>query len=241
MTDLSSSASERLKVLANRFIPPSLLYRTLLAFPRLYHTRLVNFETTLADNHGIDELLDQLDHTLARRLPGDVIECGSARGGASAIMALHLRRKGIAKTIYACDTYGGFDPAELAHERRQGLTTAPRRSFTGTSAGYVRAKMRALGLGGQVIPVKGLFQETLPKLARPYCFALIDCDLRESTVYAAETVWTTLVPQGRIVFDDYRSADYRGARLGVDQFVQRHAGEIAAHGLLNRLYFVCKA
>ena len=43
-----------------------------------------------------------------------------------------------------------------------------------------------------------------------------------------------------MLFDNYGSADFKGARLAVDAFVEAHRGAIAEHGLLRRLYYVAR-
>jgi O-methyltransferase len=226
------------KAVVKRAIPPGVLNQMLLRFPALYRTRLVYYETTLQDEHGADELLSELGQVL--HLEGDIVECGSSRCGASAIMADLLRRKGVRKQIYAMDSYEGFDRAELRKERAAGLTRVSERAFTSTSLDYVRNKMRALRVNHIVVPIKGYFQDTLPRLSGTFCFGLIDCDLRDSLVYSADAIWPRLVRGGRLVFDDYTSRDFRGARQGIDFFVEQRRREIAQHGLLHRLYTVTK-
>ena len=226
------------KVRAKRAIPTRCLNELLLRWPALYRTRLVNYETTLTDHHGIEELLAQLGLTLD--LQGDIVECGSSRGGASVIMAQFARTQRVSKTIYAYDSFEGFDRTELERERAAGLTHIAATAFTSTSYQYVQRKLSALGVDDTVIPVPGYFQATLPQLPHAICFALIDCDLRDSLVFCAQMIWPRLVSQGRIVFDDYRDGDFKGARLGVNDFVMQYQSEILEHGLLNRLYYVCK-
>jgi hypothetical protein len=173
-------------------------------------------------------------------LEGNIIECGSARCGASIIMAYHLRARGCTKSVYACDSFEGFDHAELRRERASGLTTASEKSFTSTSYRYVQTKLAKLGVNGVVLPVKGFFQTTLPCISSEFCCALVDCDFRDSVIYCAETIWPHLVSGGRILFDDYTSEDFRGARLGIDDFIEKYENEIEEHGLLNHLYLVKK-
>ncbi len=72
------------------------------------------------------------------------------------------------------------------------------------------------------------------------CFAFIDCDLRESITYCAEMIWPVLVPGGIIVFDDYLSQEYKGARLAIDNFISRHYEESSEHKLLQRLYYIIR-
>jgi hypothetical protein len=144
------------------------------------------------------------------------------------------------KVVYACDSFEGFDQAELAREHAEGLTAVGSEAFKSTSYGYVLRKIAALGLQADVIPVRGYFQDTLPGLPGPFSLALIDCDLRDSMLFAAGNTWPKLSTGGRLLFDDYTNSDSKGAKAGVDLFVERHAPEIADHGLLDRLYFVVK-
>lgn len=228
-----------LKQRIKRAIPPALLNRTLLAMPFLYCTPLVNYETNLMDDHGVEDLLAQLDAAL--NVGGDVIECGSSRCGASIIMANALRLRASQKTIFACDSFEGFDRDELRKEKAAGLTGVSDRAFTTTSLDYVKAKLRALHVDDIVSPVKGYFKDTLPSLAGPFCFAFIDCDLRESMIYCADTLWPRLASGAIMIFDDYAAADFGGARLAIDDIVARHQLEISSHSLLHRLYSLRKA
>ena len=188
---------------------------------------------------GIEDLLSQLESVLP--VEGNIIECGSSRCGTSIIMANRLLSRGIRKTVYACDSFEGFDRDELRREQASRLTTAHERAFTSTSYRYVQKKIAKLGVGDIMVPVGGFFKDTLPHLNSTFCFALIDCDLRDSLVYCAETLWPRLVSKGRILFDDYTDDNFKGARIGIDHFVDKYKGEIEEHGLLQRLYLVKKA
>lgn len=224
------------QAIIKRIVPRPVLYELLLVFPLLYRTRSVQYETNLAQ--AVPELIKQLDQTLA--LEGEIIECGSARCGTSVMIAAHLRKRRVQKRVYALDSFEGFDRTELAREREAGLTEEANDAFTNTSYAYVVRKIKRLGLEGLVIPIKGYFEQTLPRFQSPICFALIDCDLRESIVYCAEYLWQQLVSGGCMVFDDYTSGNYRGARFAIDQFVESHRHEIVSHGLGTRLYSVVK-
>jgi macrocin-O-methyltransferase TylF-like protien len=225
------------KVGLRRRLPWPLLNAILFRFPRLYETRLVSFESHL-EGSGLKEIAEQLD--LVRDVPGDIVECGCAHCGTSTVMARHLISRGIGKLVYACDSFEGFDPKELARERAAGLTTAGPVAFRSASYGYVQRKIAALGLEGRVIPVKGYFVDTLPRMLGPFSLGLIDCDLRDSIIFSAETIWSRLSPRGRLLFDDYTTTGFKGAREGVDLFVDRHRREVGEHGLLGRLYFTTK-
>jgi Macrocin-O-methyltransferase (TylF) len=175
-------------------------------------------------------------------LEGNIIECGSARCGTIIIIASYLRSRGIAtKKIYALDLFGGgFDITELEKERNLGLTQVSNKSMTYNSFEYVKKKIGKLGLSDTIIPIKGLFRDTLPGINSKFCLALIDCDLKESTAFCANRTWPNLSKDGVMLFDDYTSEEFKGVRPTVDDFVSEYIGEISEHRLLNRLYYVRK-
>src|SRR6266516_1495883 len=175
------------KATLKNMLPPGVLNKMMLRFPFLYRTKLVFYETNFRGSGQIDELLVQVGTVLD--IEGDIIECGSSRCGASVIMANYLRTRRVNKKILACDSFEGFDRAELKREQKAGLTTATDSAFTSTSYRYVQRKITVLKVHDMVIPVKGYFQDTLPNITGPFCLAFIDCDLRDSLVYAAETLW----------------------------------------------------
>ena len=143
---------------ARWILPPSLRRRVLLELPPLM--RLLNYEAVM-DEAGLQDLRELLDMTLI--LQGDIVECGCDRCGTSVIMANQLRSRGVKKTIYACDTFEGFLPDELRRERELGRTEVPQTTFVFPHQyEYVRKKLLRLGMDGQVVPVKGSFQDTFP-------------------------------------------------------------------------------
>ena len=221
-------------------IPQRMLNGILLRFPILYRTKFINYESYLADpSDASKELLERLNSVL--EIEGDVIECGSARCGTTAIMAKHLKDKLVRKKVYACDLFGGgFDKTELANERKMGLTDVGDNPFTYNSYQYVVKKLSALGLSEYVVLVKGLFQDTLPNLGSKFCFCLVDCDLKSSMSFCAETIWRKLCSNGLMVFDDYRDPHFKGAKLAIEEFVTKYDSCISEHGLLKRLYYVKK-
>jgi len=218
-------------------VPQPILNGVLLKFPILYKSKFINYESYLGD--CIEELLEKLDSVFG--IEGNLIECGCARCGSTVIMAKHLKEKSVNKKIYACDLFGGgFDMDELVVERELGLTAAPNNAFTYNSYEYVQKKIKSLGLSDYIIPIKGLLRDTLPQIDYRFCFCLIDCDLRKSISFSAENLWPKLTSKGLMLFDDYKEAQYKGAKLAVDAFVSKYENSIAEHGLLKRLYFVRK-
>lgn len=196
------------------------------------------YETVL-DQAAAADLRDSLLEV--ESLGGDIVECGSWRGGSAMLMADLLRERGVRKLIFACDSYEGFDLDELQTERAAGWTNEPDDAFASTSLKYVEAKIRQRGLEDYVIPVKGYFSETLPSLSGPFSLVLVDCDLSRSALFAAEMLWRQVQPSGLVLFDDYDNEHaFRGVRSSVESFVARRHGEVREHGQMRRLYRVTR-
>lgn len=225
------------RLAVKRLVPGPALNRILLALPFLYKLSFVNYESNM-DHEALLDLEEFLDDVI--KVPGEVIECGSSRCGTSAILAAWILKRGGRKVIYACDSFEGFDPGELRRERDMGLTEVSNGAFASTSYSYVRAKLKALGLSEIVLAVKGYFRETLPSIAGPFCFALVDCDLEDSMTFCAQHLFEKLSPCGGLAFHDYTSNQYRGARRAVDRFVDQYLDRLTNLGLRRQIYFVRK-
>ncbi len=226
------------KKAVKKIIPNNFRNSVLLAMPLFYSTKLVDYETVLRVGGGIDDLILQLNRVLG--VKGDIIECGSARCGTSIIMARFLLQNKCEKSIYAYDSFEGFDPDELADEHKKGFTKVAETTFKDVTYDYVKNKIKKLGFEHRIKPVKGYFKETLPFLESKLSLALIDCDLEESMAYCAESLWSKLNSGGCVVFDDYASGIYLGAKKAVDVFLLKHNSEISEHGMMKRLYYVIK-
>jgi len=224
----------KIQAKVRNFFPESFFNNILLTIPSLYKMKFINYESNMALSNKIEGFLEEFDKVID--IEGNIIECGSARCGTSIILAAHLKKKGIDKKIYACDSFQGFDKKE----HKSDLTSSNPKSFTNLSYEYVTKKIKKLGFSDIVIPVKGFFEETLPKLHSKFCFALIDCDLEKSIIYSSEYVWRNLSKNGIILFDDYTTRKYQGAKNATDFFVNKYKNEISDHGLENGLYFVKK-
>jgi hypothetical protein len=220
-----------------KLIPPTLLNNTLLKVPILYRTALVNYETNMGPRE-LEDLHEVLPEVV--KVPGDLIECGASRCGSAVITARWLAKNRLSRRIFACDSFGGFRPAELERQKQCGLVTVENDAFTSTSYEYVQRKLKVLGLDGMIIPIKGYFQDTLESITGPFCYALIDCDLEESMEYCACTLFPKLSPGGWMVFDDYFSQRYKGARLAVERFVRAHRAHIELSEPRRSLYVVRK-
>ncbi len=208
-----------------------------LRWPSLYALDSIRYEQSLPPDE-LRALLARLDAALD--VPGDVIECGCFLCGTTVQMVRHLRVRQSNKKIYACDSFEGFDPGEISREKSLG-DASDCHDYTDNDFRYVERKLKRLRVAGEVVLVRGFFQDTLEFLRGPFCFAFIDCDLHDSMLYAARAVWPRLAPGGCCVFDDYDNDRFRGATRAIDTFIAEQAHTIRDHGrLLGELYFASK-
>ena len=208
---MTQTALRPLKALVKKHVPPAHIDRVLLAFPSLYSA--LRYESQLSPAQ-----LDILRGILVRGRPGNIIECGVYRAGTTVLLARLLAEYGLAKRIYALDSFGGFAP-EIDDEIGRGqVVEAGRTAFRANSVEYVRKKLAVLGVADVIEVVPGFFEDTLSGIDDQFCLALIDCDLEKSIEYCLEQLWDKMVEGGSVVVDDYANPGYPGAALAADRF-----------------------
>jgi len=160
--------------------------------------------------------LEQL--RLVSGLEGDIIECGVFRGQTTIAMAMYLKRNGIDKKIYACDTYGGlpYDGGAIDPDLKAGECTADFDTFW--------SNVKAAGVEDYIIPIQGLVEETLPAefASHTFCLAFLDLDLYEPTSFCAKFLALKIVRGGVMGFHDYKFERCPGIEIVVDQEVDKN-------------------
>jgi hypothetical protein len=173
---------------------------------------------TMCSNARLRGLYRSVQYIVAQNIPGDVVECGCARGGSAALMALTLQRLGFRRKIWLFDSFEGL-PAPSTNDPDFELANM----FTGTCIGRldeVRGLFHRLGITDDAEFVKGLFQHTLPVSAVSQIALLhIDGDWYESVKVCLDQLYDRVVPGGIIQFDDY--GYWKGARRATDEFLQQ--------------------
>jgi len=149
-------------------------------------------------------------------IPGDIVECGVARGGSAAMMALTLNNH--SRRLWMFDTFEGLpEPGRENSDRHIGSL------YTGTCRGSleeVRSSFQRLGIEENAILVPGLFQETLPRCGIESIAVLhVDGDWYESVKATLENLYARVSKGGIIQIDDY--GHWAGARRAVDEFMSQ--------------------
>ncbi len=171
---------------------------------------------TMCSNARLRGLYRAVRYVAENRVSGDLVECGSAKGGSAALMALTSRRLGERRKIWLFDTFEGL-PAPTSDDPEVASL------FTGDCLGTlseVQALFERLHVAEDARFVKGLFQETLPQSHIPAIAVLhIDGDWYESVKVCLDQLYDKVAPGGVIQFDDY--GYWEGARKAVDEFLER--------------------
>jgi hypothetical protein len=175
---------------------------------------------------GRARLLSLYRHALRicrENIPGDFVECGACRGGSAALLAYVAKTHSrMSRKVYACDTFEGM-PEPSDEDRHKGLTAAQ----CGFPAGSLPAPVetglseiaRRANVLDTIIPIKGLFRDTLPALASkigPVALLHADGDWYESTMEIFSNLFEKVPQGGYVQIDDYGHWD--GCRKAVQDY-----------------------
>lgn len=145
--------------------------------------------------------------SLTSTLTGDVVECGSYRGGSAAVIGQSLSA---GRTLWVLDSFQGMpEVSQQDNFHKAG-------DFADTNAETVRGGLRQLGVQANVVP--GFFSETLGRLPERISLAHIDCDLYEAVRDCLAAVYPRMERGGVILLDDYGAPTCEGAKQATDDF-----------------------
>lgn len=133
---------------------------------------------------------------------GDVIECGTWRGGTAANLSLVC--KIVNRNLRIYDSFEGL-PARLEADRTAKDYTPG--DFAATVE-EVKETIRRYGSIENCVFIKGWFEETLPKLDSPVVLAYVDVDYEASLHTCIQNIWPHLVDNGYIFIDECHNCDY---------------------------------
>ncbi len=160
---------------------------------------------------------------LERDVPGDLIETGVWRGGATIFMRGLLKAHGVDdRTVWVADSFAGLPrPRRGGHQQDVG-DRHHRFSYLVASQEEVERNFARYGLlddGVRFLP--GWFADTLPTLGDSrWSLIRLDGDMYESTLIALESLYPQLAPGGYVVIDDYGAV--AGCRQAVHDFRTAH-------------------
>ncbi len=154
----------------------------------------------------LDNLQSCATDVLAKGIPGDFIETGVWRGGASIFLRAVLKVHGVSdRRVWVADSFEGLPPPDPNRYPRDAGDKHHVMKFLAISIEEVKANFERYGLLDQQVQLlKGWFRDTLPIAPiRQLALMRLDGDMYESTMDALVHLYPKLSPGGYVIVDDY--------------------------------------
>ncbi|MCA1704493.1 MAG: TylF/MycF family methyltransferase [Actinobacteria bacterium] len=161
---------------------------------------------TMIGLQRLDNLQACVEDALANGVPGDLIETGVWRGGATILMRAVLKAYGVEdRRVWVADSFEGVpppDPETYPQDKDNPLHTY---ETLAVSIEQVQANFERYGLlDGQVHFLEGWFRDTLPEAPiETLAVVRLDGDMYESTMDALVNLYPKLSVGGYLIVDDY--------------------------------------
>jgi O-methyltransferase len=196
---------------------------------------------TMIGMKRLTSLQQCVETVIADDVPGDLVECGVWRGGASILMRGVLAAYGDdTRSVWLADSFAGVPPPDAKNfsaDKGDRLHLAA--PILAVSQKDVAANFQRYGLlDDKVRFLPGWFKDTLHDAPIERIAVLrLDGDLYESTIQALDGLYSRLSPGGFCIIDDYHAID--GCRKAVTDFrtkngVSAEIVEIDGTGVLWR-------
>lgn len=164
-----------------------------------------------------------IEDVLIKSVPGDLIETGVWRGGATIFMRAILKAYGVTnRFVWVADSFEGLPPPNSGKYPEDSGDTHHMFKELAVSLDEVKSNFERYDLlDNQVRFLKGWFCDTLPK-APMHQLAVIrlDGDMYESTMDALVSLYPKLAIGGYLIIDDYGAIP--GCRKAVHDYRERN-------------------
>ncbi len=174
------------------------------------------FGYSMIGHRRLDNVRKCVESALRDEVPGDLLEAGVWRGGATIYMRAILRAYGIAdRVVWVADSFEGL-PVPANDSDGADFSGIP---ILQVSIEQVRANFEKFGLlDDQVAFLQGWFADTLPSAPIERLAVLrLDGDLYSSTMDTLQSLYDKVSPGGYVIVDDYHSWD--SCRRAVSDFL----------------------
>jgi O-methyltransferase len=174
---------------------------------------------TMVGLSRLENIQHCVEEALRADVPGDLIEAGVWRGGATIFMRGVLKAHDVRdRRVWVADSFSGVPPADPErYPADSGLSFSDVRYLSVSVEEVRRSFDRYTLLDDQVRFTEGLFKDTLPALqGHRWSVVRLDGDLYESTMDGLRSLYDGLSPGGYIIIDDYGAVE--ACRAAVDQF-----------------------
>lgn len=180
---------------------------------------------TMIGLRRLDQVQRCVDDVIHSQVPGDLIETGVWRGGASIFMRALLRVHGVSdRTVWVADSFEGLPAPDLEHYPQDTgeVATLHGVAYLAVSLEQVKDNFRAYGLlDDHVRFLKGWFKDTLPDVPiNRLAVIRLDGDMYQSTMQALDALYPKLSVGGYVIVDDYGAIEQ--CRQAVHDYREAH-------------------
>ena len=170
---------------------------------------------TLVDPFRMGVLIDLLDKV--KNIEGDIVECGSYKGGSGILMGLWLKANGIKKRIHLMDSFAGLPAPDAVNDKGY------KKGQFVSDYDLVKSEVEKNGLSDMVTFHKGWFSETIPPMKDKVKIALfhVDCDLYTSTNDCFPDLYPAVTDGGAIILDDFNDGG-GGEKKAVHEYFEQN-------------------
>ena len=170
----------------------------------------------------LENIQECVTDVIRNGVPGDLIETGAWRGGATIFMrAILAAYEDTDRVVWVADSFAGLPKPSGRYEADHGDAHWTY-SELAVSEEEVRANFERYGLlDEQVRFLKGFFQDTLADAPiEQLAVARLDGDMYESTIVALEALYPKLSVGGYLIVDDWGAVP--GCRQAVEDYRREH-------------------
>ena len=174
----------------------------------------------------MDNLRTCVEDVMARGVPGDLIETGVWRGGATIFMRAVLRAHGVIdRNVWVADSFEGLPEPDavkypIEAKAHQGAVMRKTYNHFAVDINDVRRNFAAFDLLDERVRfLKGWFKDTLPAAPiKTLAVMRLDGDYYESTMDGLINLYDKLSVGGYAIIDDYGEDSWTYCRRAVDEF-----------------------
>jgi O-methyltransferase len=161
---------------------------------------------TMIGLRRLDNIEQCITTVLREDVPGDLVEAGVWRGGASIFMrAILAVYQDTTRKVWCADSFRGLPTPNIEAYPADRIARWHERTELAVPLDSVKKNFDRYGmLDAQVEFLEGWFKDTLPNAPIERCAVLrLDCDMYESTMDALNCLYGKLSPGGFLIIDDY--------------------------------------
>jgi O-methyltransferase len=179
---------------------------------------ITEFYHSMIGRARLNNIHSLLDRVVADGVPGDLIETGVWRGGATLLMRGFLAAHNITdRKVWVADSFAGLPvpshPADAGYDFSAAVAPVLAISRDEVEDLFLRYEL----LDDQVRFLEGWFSDTLPNAPIDRLALMrLDGDLYESTMDAITALYDKLSPGGYVIVDDYN--DFEPCRRAITEF-----------------------